>query len=210
MKKEEVLKQLACSLGKRDDKPNQELAARIAEKSDKKAVTALAELMESSDANIASDSLKALYECGYLAPELLVPYVDSFYKALSSKNNRLVWGSMIAISCIAGPAPADVWKKREMIIGLIESGSVITRDAAVKALTKISDSNKKYAQALVPVFINVLKKSPVKDVPKYAEEIFPVLPSSEITNAVKIVSVYIKKLSTGGAARLNRLIKKYT
>ena len=52
-------------------------------------------------AKIASDCIKTLYEVGYLKPELIAPYVGDFLKLIKSRENRLVWGGMLALSTIA-------------------------------------------------------------------------------------------------------------
>ena len=61
----------------------------------------IAENLWNKEPNIQSDCLKVLYELGYLAPELIADYADDFLKLLKHRNNRMVWGGMIALSTIA-------------------------------------------------------------------------------------------------------------
>ena len=93
-----VLDQLASSLGRRDEAPNQELARTLATAKDKKGIRKLAENLWNRDKNIQSDCIKVLYEIGALEPKLIADYADDFVKCLRSKNNRLVWGGMTALA----------------------------------------------------------------------------------------------------------------
>ncbi len=56
--------------------------------------------------------MKVLYEIGYLTPELIADYADDFLKLLRSKNNRMVWGGMIALATIAETKPREIWKNK--------------------------------------------------------------------------------------------------
>jgi len=92
-----VLDKLSVSLGVRNNKPNQILAKEIAEKNDKEAIKELVENLNNKNKRIASDCIKVLYEIGYINPKLIAGYVNNFIDLLSHKNNRLVWGGMIAL-----------------------------------------------------------------------------------------------------------------
>src|ERR1041385_1990762 len=103
-----IIERLASSLGKRDEKPNQELAASLVKSKDKKAIKELVEHLSDKDKNIQSDCIKVLYEIGEQKPELIADYDKEFLALLDSKNNRLVWGAMTAIDCIAAISPDSI------------------------------------------------------------------------------------------------------
>ncbi|MCI0618234.1 hypothetical protein L0244_35095, partial [bacterium] len=96
-----VLNKIAYFQNRRDEVPNQMLARELAEKKNKKGIREIAENLWSENQNVQSDCLKVLYEIGFLNPNLIAEYAGDFLKLLKSKNNRMVWGSMIALSTIA-------------------------------------------------------------------------------------------------------------
>src|SRR6266545_6708403 len=96
-----VLNQLASSLGRRDETPNQELARDLAAKKDRKGIRELAENLWNKDKNIQADCIKVLYEVGAIEPKLIASYADDFVRCLRSRNNRLVWGGMTALTEVA-------------------------------------------------------------------------------------------------------------
>lgn len=59
-----IIDQLASSLGRRDEVPNQELAEKIAAAKDKKAVKDLVDNLANKNKDIQSDCIKVLYEIG--------------------------------------------------------------------------------------------------------------------------------------------------
>src|SRR2546422_884291 len=96
-----ALEKIASMQGRRDEVPNQELAKELAAKADRKGIKEIADNLWNKDKNIQADCIKVLYEIGYLKPELIGGYVSDFVKLLSSKNNRLVWGAMTALTTVA-------------------------------------------------------------------------------------------------------------
>jgi hypothetical protein len=102
-----VLNRIASYQDRRDEAPNQELARDLAANEDQAGIREIAENLWRQEPNIRSDCLKVLYEIGYLKPEVVAPYAGDFLKLLRSRNNRLVWGAMIALSTVAGLAPED-------------------------------------------------------------------------------------------------------
>jgi len=96
-----VIERISYYRGIRDEVPNQELARDLAATGNTAGVKEIAEHLWDKNANVRSDCLKVLYETGYIDPELIAPYAGDFLKLLVSKQNRLVWGAMIALSCVA-------------------------------------------------------------------------------------------------------------
>src|SRR6478672_1547027 len=99
-----ILEKLASAIGRRDEVPNQELAAKIARDEDQSSVVELLAGL-SQKAAIASDCIKVLYEVGYVNPKLIAPHANVFIKLLQHKNNRLQWGAMTALDLIASINP---------------------------------------------------------------------------------------------------------
>src|SRR5262245_29090595 len=129
-----VLHQIAHFQNRRDEVPNQELAKALVKNKDRKGIREIADNLWSDNAQVQSDCLKVLYEVGYLDPALIADYVGDFLKLLDSKNNRLVWGGMIALSTIAALKAAEIFAQCEAVQQAMERGSVITVDNGVKTL----------------------------------------------------------------------------
>ena len=108
-----IIKLIASSQGQKGNEANIVLAKQISMTNNKNAVQELVDNLTNKDKNIQSDCIKTLYELGYLKPKLIADYCSEFIKLLTSKNNRIVWGSMIALATIP-PLPRDciAWQVR--------------------------------------------------------------------------------------------------
>ena len=96
-----VLGKIAFYRNRRDEVPNQELAKELAETENREGIREITQNLWHKNKSVQSDCLKVLYEIGYLKPDLISEYVNDFLKLLKSKNNRMVWGSMIGLATIA-------------------------------------------------------------------------------------------------------------
>lgn len=165
-----VIDQLASVLGERNAIPNQHLAEKIASDRDKAAVKELVQNLSNKNRNIQSDCIKTLYEIGEREPSLIADYVKDFGNLLTNKNQRLVWGSATALSAIATVNPKAVYNLLPaMLKAADDSGSVIARDHAVKALSKVG-SKKEYNKDCADLLLEQLIKAPVNQFPLYVEE----------------------------------------
>ncbi len=161
---------IATSLNRRDDKPNQELAVEIIRSTNKEWVKELVENLFNKDKNIQSDCLKVLYEIGERgSAELIAPYIKEFGEILKSKNNRLIWGTMIALDTITSVDPKGIFNLLSVIMPAIDKGSVITIDHGVGILAKLSGL-KEYSETAFPLLMEQIKKCPIKQLPMYAEK----------------------------------------
>ena len=121
-----VLHKIAFYQGRRDEVPNQELARELAETRDLEGIREIAENLGHKNPNVQSDCLKVLYEIGYLAPDLIAGYVDRLLALLRHKNNRMVWGGMIALATIAELKATEIWNDVDAVIEAVDRGSLIT------------------------------------------------------------------------------------
>lgn len=164
-----ILLQLSSALGHRTDAADIELATRIAESNDAAAVAELVAGLADKRMPIKSDCLKTLYETGYRNPALIAPHVDSFVALLSHKNNRLVWGAMIALDTITALRPKEVHAVLPTILAVADAGSVITNDHCVGILVGLAGLDA-YRAEVFPILLQRLLKSPVNQTPKYIEQ----------------------------------------
>ena len=164
-----ALTKIAYFQDRRDEAPNQELAHELAASEDQADIREIAENLWNREPNIRSDCLKVLYEVGYLKPELVAAYADDFLKLLGDRNNRLVWGGMIALSTIAGIAAEQIYPHVADIQRVMQSGTIITIDAGVLALSRLAATNDERRTALLPYLLNFLRNCRPADVSRHAE-----------------------------------------
>lgn len=203
-----VLDKLATSLGHRDEQPNVALAEQLATSKDKKGVEELVAALKHKNKSIIADALKTLYEVGYRSPELIAPYAQEFIELLKSKNNRLQWGAMTALSSIAPLKQEMLYDAIPLLAPIVDKGTVITRDHYVKILVAIAESSK-YNEDAVDLLLEILQTAPENQFPKYAEEVSTVakgrnrdLLKTIVTDRFQGIEVETKK------KRVEKLLKK--
>ncbi len=164
-----VLNLLASTRGLKGSNANISLAKEISISSNKIAIKELIDNLNNKNKNIQSDCIKTLYETGYLKPELLAEHYAEFIKLLTNKNNRLVWGGMIAISTITDLKHQEIFASLDKIMETVEKGSVITIDCGIEILARLNQY-KIYFNTTDPLLIEQLWKCPIKQLPMYIEK----------------------------------------
>lgn len=203
-----IIPQLASQLGRRDEIPNQELAQRIADAGDTSAVRELAENLNHKNKDIQSDCIKTLYEIGERRPELISPYVDAFVALLSHKNNRLQWGGMAALDCVACLNPQPVFAALDRILAAADKGSVITKDHAVNILVSLL-SIPAYTESAFPLLVEQLQSCPPNQLPMYAERSFTAIPGKDHERFKQVLQSRLPDLDKESKRkRLEKIIKK--
>ena len=200
--------QIAFNLGRRDEVPNQELGKKLAQEDNAEGIKEIVGYLYNKNKSIASDCLKVIYEAGYLNPKLIAPYVQDFINLLSSKNNRMVWGAMIAIANIAQIEAEMVHKYQDLIIEKIKAGTVITHVWGVKALINLSKAGEKYYKELKPILFKFQTDCRPVDFAKRAEDMKETIRSDDIIEYVRILEKGKEALSRAGQKRVAQVIKK--
>ncbi len=193
----------------RNETPNKELAEELADTNNKKGIREISEYLYDKNKSISSDCLSVLYTIGYSKPELIQEYIDDFLKLLESKINRMVWGSMIAISTIA-PLKSDyIFSKIDLILKTMKKGTLITEVWGIKTLVKLSIVNKECKTKLLPILFDYLEKCRPVDFVTRVETILPVIASSEENEIVdRIIEIKITELSDSQTKKLRTILKK--
>ena len=145
-----VLNRIAHFQNRRDEVPNQELARELAEKKDREGIREIAENLWNKDKRIQADCIKVLYEIGYIDPSLIADFAKDYLKLLRNRNNRLVWGAMIALSTIATLKADVIFDHLKEILRAFEQGSVITVDAGVLTLAGVASARHEYRPGYFP------------------------------------------------------------
>lgn len=203
-----ILNKLASVNNIRNTEPNKELATELIITKNKKAIKELVENLNHKDKNIQSDCIKVLYEIGEKQPELIADYDKAFLELLSNKNNRLVWGAMTALDCIASINPHGMYQHLSTILDVAEKGSVITKDHGVGILTKLS-KEKKYADTTLVLLLDFMKSAVTNQLPKYAEDAIPVITDKYKKDFVKVLTSRLDDFEKQSKKiRLQKVIKK--
>jgi len=200
-----VLGELASALGRNDERPNVELAEKLAASGD---MAAIAELVGAlgGKAAIANDAIKTLYEIGERRPELIAGYADAFLSALRSKNNRMAWGAMTALATIAGVAGDTLAQRLPEIVAAADAGSVIAKDKAVAILATLVSAG--HATATAPL-LAMVEGAAVNQLPSYAEAAAGAVAGADKARLVDIITARLRGVpQPAKRARLEKVLRR--
>jgi hypothetical protein len=203
-----ALEKIAYYQNRRDEVPNQELAKDLAAKKDRKGIREIAENLWNKNAQIQSDCLKVLYEIGYLQPELIAPYAEDFLKLLHSRNNRLVWGAMIALSAVADLQADAIYPHVAEIEQVMDQGSVITKDNGVRVLALVAAQKAAYSKTIFPYLLHHLETCRPKDVPQHAEKTAVAVNARNKQAFIEVLEKRLVDLKGAQATRVKRVIRE--
>jgi hypothetical protein len=203
-----VLNKIAYFQKRRDEVPNQKLARALAQSRDKKGVREIADNLWNDNPSVQSDCLKVLYEIGYLEPALIAGYAEDFLRLLHSRNNRLVWGGMIALSTIAGTQARELYPRASEIMKAVDQGSVITQDSGVKALALIASAGRAQQREIFPYLLRHLATCRPKDVAQRAEKVLAAVTAANKADFIQTLERRLGHLSGAQVARVKRVIKE--
>jgi hypothetical protein len=203
-----VLNRIAFYRNRRDEVPNQELAADLARRRDVAGVKEIAENLRSKNKNVRSDCLKVLYEISYKEPELVAPYATDFLALLDDENNRMIWGAMIALATIAELNPKPIWKEVEKVTGAIDDGTLITLVWGVRTLARVAAGDTRRSKSILPKLQQYLKSCNPRDVPTHLESMIPIIQGSNWKSLEKIVESRKSEMTASHLSRLKKVLKK--
>lgn len=203
-----IIQQLASSLGRRDEVPNQELAKLIVQNNDINAVKEVFENLNNKNKNIQADCIKVIYEIGEMKPKMIVGFCDELVTLLDHKNNRLQWGAMTALNTITNENPHIVYSSLAKIINIADNGSVITNDNCVGILIKLC-SIQEYADDAFLLLNERLLKSPTNQLPMYAENALPIINAKNKTLFINTLIFRVSEIEKDSKRiRVEKVIKK--
>jgi len=202
-----VLDRIAFFQNRRDEVPNQLLAKELAEKENKVGIMEIAENLRNKNQDVQSDCLKVLYEIGYLKPVLIADYTQNFLALLKSKNNRMVWGAMIALATIADKKPKEIYAWLVYVTDAMDKGTLITVVWGTKLLAKVAAADKTYKQKIFPILTTQLKKCLPRDVPMHAESILPAIDAENKQEFLNIIDERKPEMTASQLSRLKKVTK---
>jgi hypothetical protein len=202
-----ALRKIAFYQNRRDEVPNQELAAELARTEDSEGIAEIATNLTNRNKSIQSDCLKVLYELGYLKPELIAGYADAFLDLLKSRNNRMVWGSMIALGTIASLKAGVIGKRLDEVLAAIENGSVITVDWGIRTLARVSERKPSYSAPILPRLKKHLETIIPRDVPSRLESMIPALTGKDRQAFARIAEKRAAEMTSSQKTRLRKVLR---
>ena len=128
-------------------------------------------------------------------------------RLLSNKSNRLVWGSMIALATIADQRPQDIFDHLDLIIEVIENGSVITIDNGIKTLAAVASVGDEYNREIFPYLIVHLGSCRPKDVPQHAESVMRAVNAENQAQYIDVLNERFDTLSSSQQKRVKKILK---
>lgn len=165
-----VINLLSSSLGQKSNDANIALAKKIAATKNHESIKELVHnLNHNKDKKIQSDCIKVIYETAYIKAEMIAEYYSDLINLLTKKNNRLVWGAMIALSKITDFKHKEIFNSFKIIKETVEKGSVITIDCGIEILAKLN-KHSEYNDTVEPFLIELLWECPIKQLPQYLEK----------------------------------------
>lgn len=202
-----LLDQLASALGRNDERPNVELAEKLAATPDEVAIAELVAALHTGPTPVANDAIKVLYELGEHRPQLIADHADAFFAALRSKNNRLVWGGMSALDAIAALRAEALAARLPEIFAAANRGSVIAKDRAVSILAKLVVAGQ--GKKALPALFAMVQTAATNQLPMYAEIAAPVIDGAHRAEFVAIVTGRLLTVEQPSKrARLEKLLRK--
>lgn len=203
-----VLNKIAYFQNRRDEMPNKELARELAESLNREGIQEIAENLQNKNKNVRSDCLKVLYEIGYINSELIAAYVEDFLMLLKSTNNRMVWGGMIGLSCIAEIRSQDIFEHIDDVITAVDQGTLITKVAGVKTLSKVASAKMRYRRKIFPFLIEQLKKCLPRDVPLHAKSILCTIDEDDKDEFISVIISRQEEMSSSQLARVKKVLRR--
>jgi len=203
-----AIEKIAFSQNRRDEVPNQELASALASDEDRAGIKEIAENLTNKNSNIRSDCLKVLYEIGYLQPDLIADYVPEFLILLSSKENRMVWGAMIALACIADLKPDEIFMQIDLVILTTRKGTVITQVWGIRTLSRVAASNPQYKSRIMPFLLEELQICLPRDILTHLQSMLPAINSSEKSEIMEIADSRFSEMTPAQQTRLKKILKQ--
>jgi hypothetical protein len=201
-----AIEKIAFYRKRRDEVPNQELAADLAKKKDKKGIREIAAHLWDRNKNVRSDCLKVLYEIGYLDPVLIAPYTEDFLRLLDDRENRMVWGAMIGLAAAADLRPKAIWPKADQLMESVDCGSVITVVWGIRVLAKVAAASPTYKKKIFPFLLAYLGKTIPRDVPTHAESMLCAVGPRDRKPLLAILSKREGEMSASQKTRLKKVV----
>ena len=179
---------LAYAHRRKDQEPNKLLARRIVESED--AAQQLQELIDFFDTKphkeFQKDCALTLAWIAEIQPELVAPQATYLIGKLKDPINRVIWGSMIALSGIAHLVQPQLYKALPSILDAMDEGTVVTRDHGYRILM-ILYQNKAYREDVFLLVLEQLLQAPSNQLGQYTEKWMAVMEKNHVPQVIAVL-----------------------
>ena len=205
-----VLGKISYLQGRRDEVANQKLAAELVEDKNRAGIQEIVGGLHHEDQHIRADCLKVLYEIACRDPALVADYVKDFIGLLSARNNRLVWGAMIALATVAKLKSSVIGTHLNEVLSAMKNGSVITNDNGVSVLAAVATQESHLKNQITGFLIQHLKDCRAKDIPQHAERMIEAIDSSNGAKFADVLKARLRELNESQRKRVQKVIAAAT
>lgn len=202
-----VMDRLASRLERRDEAPNQELARELAASGNAADIQELVSGLNDRDKAVQSDCIKVLYEVGYIRPELIAGHAGVFMDLLRSRNNRMVWGAMIALASVARVDSGVIQARAGDIISAMETGSVITVDNGVRTLAAVAAHEPDGSGEIMRYLLNHLMTCRASELPQHAESTLAAINAKNKGEFAAVLRTREQDMTPAQMARISKILK---
>lgn len=203
-----MIERIAFNLGRNDEAPNIDLAVELVITKNIEGIKEIVTGLSNEQEQIANDCIKVLYEIGDRKPELISDYIQDFIFLLKSKNNRIVWGCMTALSKIVSLRPTEAFEHINIILEAFKNGSVITRDNSITVFAELSKSNIEYEKVIFPKILEHLKTCRPKELGQHAERAFVCVNDKNVAEFASVITTRREHLTDAQKKRVDSLLRK--
>ncbi len=203
------LNQLSSQLGRKDEAPNIELAEQLVKYEDLEGINEVIQNLHNPDKKIQQDCMKVVYEIGKRNPHLIQHETETFLSFLKSRNNRMVWGAMTALSTVAHLSSSLMMNHLRTIFTAIQTGSVITVDKGIFTLATLASVNESNNRKIFPFLLNHLETCRPKEVPQHAESTMRAVTEENVTAFLTVLKKREPYLTPPQLKRIKRIYKTF-
>lgn len=203
-----ILDKLSSARGKRDHEPNHQVAAMCVKRPE--LLAEIATGFNSESAPLRFDCAEVFAETAKVAPKIVAPHIELMLQLLNDETNNVRWEILIGISAVAPLVAEKIHTKRELLLHMAQTGSVIVKDGAISSLAKVAGASPEYRKELFPRLLGFLEACIPRDIARYGEYLAEAVASDPGAKA-QLACLLEKRLpdcNKSGAARVRKLLKR--
>ena len=202
-----MLDKIAYALNRKDEEANISLAIELCDTENRDDIREVVKGLNAKK-QIANDCIKVLYEVGERKPSLIADYAHDFIGLLNSKNNRLVWGAMTALSKIVFLKPKEILKNIDRVIIAYKGGSIITVDNSISVFAELVKANGDDAKDVFQLLLKHLSTCRPKEVGQHCERAFICVNKDNASEFRQVLENRIDSLTKPQQKRVTKILKK--
>lgn len=167
--------QLSYSLGLKTQEGNKILAQNIANSDNIEQLNELVKFINSKPhERLQMDAMLTIAYISEHNPKLVLDHIDFLLHKLHDPINRVIFGSMIALSNAAHLALDKLFVNLSQILDAMEAGTVVTKDHGFRILVSLYQEEK-YSEDTFFIIIEQIIIASANQLGQYTERMIPVL-----------------------------------